>query len=128
MRHTRGRGPRRFADSARNIRDAEVIPCERLLRARGSEGPGSVVTVQSLPARFRSVGTCGVESVVVASGREMLVRLGLCRVGVRKVVWGRFFQTLWIGLPRCAGGGWRGVAGGAGRLTGWIRRHDVLLR
>lgn len=42
---------------------------------------GSRVTVVVLHAGGR--GTCGVESVVVASGREMLVRLGLCRVGVR---------------------------------------------
>lgn len=75
-----------------------------------------------------SVGTCGVESVVVASGREMLVRLGLCRVGVGKVVWGRIFPALRIGLASRAGGSLRGVEGGAGRLTGWIRRHDVLLR
>jgi hypothetical protein len=71
------------------------------------------------------------ESIVVASGREMFVRLGLCRVGVRQVVGGRILRARRtgraIGLASRAGGRARSVGRGAGRPGGWIGSHDGLL-
>ena len=80
----------------------------------------------------RRLRTGSTASVVVASGREMLVRHGLCRVGVRQVVGGWILQACRagraIGLVCRARGRARGVRSGAGRPGGWMGGHDVLLR
>jgi hypothetical protein len=83
---------------------------------------------------LRKAPTLAAGSVVVASARKMLVRLGLCGVGIdsivlcgfRRTVCGRF--ALRAGWRLRARLGLRGVERLVSRLRGRLGGHGVLLR